>query len=331
MNRIGVVIIGVIAMLLASCSFFDDINIHGSVVVETEQSAKVTMTSATLYGHINTSYLAQSKEFGFVISKSPDPSIGNGEILFATEVNKKGLFIVPAVGLTTATTYYYRAFIFIDTTYYLGDVKEFTTSPFELSPVDLGLSVMWANANFGASSPEAYGQLFAWGEIWQKDQYSWGTYEWNDGSGINLTKYNQYPEDGLVDNLSSLEQRDDVAFARLGGGWRMPTSVECSELIQTRYSEDYKWEWKEIDGHYGLMVMYLLNGNYIFLPAAGYANDMTVEDENALGYYWSQDLSYTPTHARCFYFNISEADVYGISRFIGCSVRPVCEKDSAVN
>ena len=37
-----------------------------------------------------------------------------------------------------------------------------------IEAVDLGLSVLWATCNVGASSPEDYGDYFAWGEamIW---------------------------------------------------------------------------------------------------------------------------------------------------------------------
>ena len=37
--------------------------------------------------------------------------------------------------------------------------------------VDLGLSVKWATCNVGASSPEEYGNYFAWGETEPKDIY----------------------------------------------------------------------------------------------------------------------------------------------------------------
>lgn len=43
--------------------------------------------------------------------------------------------------------------------------------------VDLGLSVKWCNYNFGASSPEYYGEYFAWGETEEKEEYSEDTYD----------------------------------------------------------------------------------------------------------------------------------------------------------
>ena len=44
--------------------------------------------------------------------------------------------------------------------------------------VDLGLSVKWATCNVGASSPEEYGDYFAWGETEPKDIYNFDTYKW---------------------------------------------------------------------------------------------------------------------------------------------------------
>ena len=37
--------------------------------------------------------------------------------------------------------------------------------------VDLGLSVKWATCNIGASSPEGYGNYYAWGETSTKSSY----------------------------------------------------------------------------------------------------------------------------------------------------------------
>ena len=41
--------------------------------------------------------------------------------------------------------------------------------------VDLGLSVGWASCNVGATSPEEFGDHYAWGEVEPKEYYGW---EW---------------------------------------------------------------------------------------------------------------------------------------------------------
>ena len=58
-----------------------------------------------------------------------------------------------------------------------------------IEAVDLGLSVMWATCNVGASSPEDYGDYFAWGETQPKENYDWTTYKYCKGTNKAMTKY----------------------------------------------------------------------------------------------------------------------------------------------
>lgn len=46
--------------------------------------------------------------------------------------------------------------------------------------VDLGLpsGLKWATCNVGATTPEEYGDYFAWGEVEPKETYSWSTYKY---------------------------------------------------------------------------------------------------------------------------------------------------------
>lgn len=64
--------------------------------------------------------------------------------------------------------------------------------------VDLGLSVKWATCNVGASSPEMYGNYYAWGETLTRYSYYPDTYKFynsntnrvlNIGNNISGTKY----------------------------------------------------------------------------------------------------------------------------------------------
>ena len=135
--------------------------------------------------------------------------------------------------------------------------------------VDLGLSVMWATCNVGASSPEEYGDYFAWGETEPKTDYSWATYKWSNGNSW-LTKYNTDSLYGSVDFMTALESQDDAARANLGGSWRMPTEVEVEELISNctiTPVEDYNGS-----GVNGCVITSNVSGytdKYIFLPFAG--------------------------------------------------------------
>ena len=152
--------------------------------------------------------------------------------------------------------------------------------------VDLGLSVKWASYNVGASKPEDYGDYFAWGETSPKDDYNFKTYKWCNGSYASLTKYNTKPDKGIFDNKTQLDLSDDAARANWGGKWRMPTEAEWTEL-QTNCT----WTWTTQNGVSGHKVTSKVNGNFIFLPVAGYLLESTLYDAGSGGYYWSSSLS----------------------------------------
>ena len=192
--------------------------------------------------------------------------------------------------------------------------------------VDLGLpsGLLWATCNVGASSPEEYGDYFAWGETTTKSNYDWGTYKWYNGAGIEtLTKYNiknSYGSYGTVDNKTVLDPEDDAAHAHWGGSWRMPTNEEFQELLN-----NCTWTSTIQSGVNGYRVTSKMNGNTIFLPAAGFAL-ITLYNAGSEGYYWSSslDTSY-PLCAIYLYFFISGSpSMWGGNRCVGQSVRPVC-------
>ena len=187
--------------------------------------------------------------------------------------------------------------------------------------VDLGLSVKWATCNVGANKPEDYGDYFAWGETKPKSTYNWSTYKWCRGSYDTQTKYNTKGSYGTVDNKKTLELSDDAARANWGGAWRMPTDAEFTEL-----REQCTWTWTTQNGVNGYKVTSKSNGNSIFLPAAGYRDDSSLDDAGSYGDYWSSSL-YTgsPYLAWGVYFDSSGVDRGYGSRYGGLSVRPVCQ------
>lgn len=208
--------------------------------------------------------------------------------------------------------------------------------------VDLGLSVKWATCNVGATSPEEYGDYFAWGEIETKALFTQESYRfWDCGvSGCGLTKYNKNSDWGEVDNKNKLDIEDDVAHIQWGGDWRLPTFEECQELTS---SINCTWTWTTMNGINGYIVTSKVSGyegNYIFLPASGFIcddNETVVYDENVgdFGYYWASelstyfDISYMPQT-----LNITLLDYPADTHFHdagplperiwGCSARPVC-------
>ena len=191
--------------------------------------------------------------------------------------------------------------------------------PSDPRAVDLGLSVLWASMNVGASNPEEYGDYFAWGETKPKNHYAWSTYKWCNGSSSTLTKYCTDSKLGIVDNKTVLELSDDAAHANWGGTWRMPTEDECSELIRK-----CTLEWITQNGVDGYRATGL-NGNSIFLPAAGYYDSVGWSPYDQHGCYWSSSL-YTSNNSSAYRVSIlnSGFGMGGNTRNAGFSVRPVC-------
>ncbi len=197
--------------------------------------------------------------------------------------------------------------------------------------VDLGLpsGTLWATCNVGATSPEEYGNYYAWGEVEPKSyynfykdgEYKWGTYDGSDSQNYGMTKYNK------TDGKTVLDPEDDAAHVNWGGDWRMPTGAEQDELCN---SDNCTWTWTTDyngTGTKGYIVSSNAEGNTncIFLPAAGFRYYSSLYDAGSFGHYWSSSLSTSyPSHA---YYLIFDSDGYDWGRYFryyGQSVRAVC-------
>ena len=189
--------------------------------------------------------------------------------------------------------------------------------------VDLGLpsGTLWASCNLGATKPEEYGLYFAWGETQPKENYSWNTYKWCNGSSSTMTKYcnkSSYGNNGFTDNKTELDLEDDAAYVNWGSDWRMPSKEQQDEL-----RSQCTWTWTQLNGVYGRKVTGP-NGNSIFLPAAGYRYDASLSDAGSWGRYWSRTL-HTDLANDAYYLNFYSGDVDWnyYYRYRGRSVRPV--------
>ena len=195
--------------------------------------------------------------------------------------------------------------------------------PVEGDWVDLGLpsGTIWATRNVGASSPEDYGDHFAWGETVPKDCYNWTTYKWCNGSSISLTKYctdSNHGYNGFIDGKTELDPSDDAACAHYPGG-RMPSLEQIQELI-----DNCTWQWTQRNGVNGQLGTGP-NGNTIFLPAAGSRWNESLLVVGSHGLYWSRALdSSLPDGA--YGLDFGSGDVYWgnyDSRSYGFTVRAV--------
>lgn len=109
-------------------------------------------------------------------------------------------------------------------------------------PVDLGLSVLWADMNIGAALPSQGGTLFGYGDV---------------SGEMRSEDESDYP------SIAITGTKYDIAKFQWGNGWRMPTAEELEEL-----SERCKWTPANLNGVRGNLVTGP-SGNSIFMPYAG--------------------------------------------------------------
>ncbi len=192
--------------------------------------------------------------------------------------------------------------------------------------VDLGLSVKWATCNIGADKPEDHGDYFSWGETENKRINNWDTYRFSEGFKHAITKYcsnSQYGWHERVDSLSALEPEDDVAHAKWGGNWCIPTKAEIKELL-----ENCTWTCTTRNDINGYLVTGKKPGytdNSIFIPVTGTYDDGKLFGSRDHGYYWSRDCgTIYPADAYTLELSVREASVGMKPRSESLAVRPVC-------
>lgn len=150
--------------------------------------------------------------------------------------------------------------------------------------VDLGLpsGIMWAKCDLGGTSPEKYGDEYAWGETWTKTTKKY--YYFTDIVEGQYTKYDSR------DKRYFLEKEDDVAYLRLGEGWRYPTWNEVQELYDNCTVTE-----STLNGWPGLMFISKNNNNYIFF---GY-----YQENSTGGWRWTSALKPSdPSTVKCMHF-----------------------------
>ncbi len=168
--------------------------------------------------------------------------------------------------------------------------------------IDLGLpsGTLWADRNIGASSPEDFGYFVAWGELKAKEG-------WYDDENY---KYHDQPE--------TLPSLNDAATFKWGCDWCMPTEEQFKELVEKC---DHKW--MEINGINGVELTSKINGNRIFLPAAG-SRSPKPGGNGEMGYYWSSSCDLGSKEAAwLLFFNNDSCGLQLNYRRYGFSIRAV--------
>ena len=175
--------------------------------------------------------------------------------------------------------------------------------------VDLGLpsGVKWATCNIGASSPEEYGDYFAWGETKPKDSYS---KENSETYGVRF-----------YEPSISGDSKYDAARVAWGGKWRIPTLNEIKELVTK-----CKWSRTKYNNVEGMNVTGP-NGKRIFLPAAGGRIDNELTDDVEYGIFWGATIELGDFNdASILIFNsyVNEGEFW-LPRYCGLPIRPVLD------
>lgn len=168
--------------------------------------------------------------------------------------------------------------------------------------VDLGLSVKWATCNIDANNPYSYGGYFAWAETTQA----------KDFRAVNCKAWGK-----RVPFIGGNAERD-VATARWGEQWRMPTGAEIDEIVNK-----CQWQWTEENGVKGCRVTGP-NGNSVFFPAAGYMIGTELKYAGEYGHLWSSTPNeWCKNSAYILYFG--DGNVYRLwnFRYFGRTVRAV--------
>lgn len=179
-------------------------------------------------------------------------------------------------------------------------------SKYDGNAVDMGLSVAWSSCDLGASSANANGNVYAWGELApNKSSYTYDNYQYvSTDAGTN---YYRNIGDNISDNPSY-----DPAKAEWGGNWRMPTEVEFREL-----SDACTWTWDSSNSQF--VITSTVNGNKLYWKVND-AKDYWLgnlytstgdEMSNASAYYFTVAPDQKPLYASYYY------------RYMGKYIRPV--------
>ena len=285
-------------------------------VTTTTEVAEITHNSATCGGEVTFDGYVAVTAIGICWSTMSNPTIEDNK---TTDGSGVGGFTSQITNLVPNTKYYVRAYATNEVGTAYGEEITFTTFK-SYECVDLGLSVKWATCNVGATSPEEYGDYFAWGETSTKETYD------DDNCPTYGLSISQLQAQGYIDGEGNLTPQHDAATANWGGDWRMPTWVELDELYNNCI-----WTWTTQNGVNGYKVVGP-NGNSIFLPATGGRSGSSLYNAGSYGDYWSS----TP-NAHDFYDNFYDGLAYILTfysddqgmyydrRYFGLSVRPVVE------
>ena len=187
--------------------------------------------------------------------------------------------------------------------------------------VDLGLpsGTLWAQCNIGATTPEQFGNYYAWGETHAEAANDQSASMPCEAACDMQDIYCNDRDHGTAVSANVLQSFDDMTVAELGKDAHIPTAEQWQELLNNTQSE-----WTEYKGVFGRKFTGA-NGNSLFLPAAFYRYGSELYYAGTDGYYWSSSLStdYPYGALGCYFYSDEQTDYCGYYRDDGFSVRAV--------
>lgn len=283
-------------------------------VVSTGEVTSITSSVISISGTIEDFGKTYNSitQYGHVYSEvNPNPTISDYKYNHGS-INQLLSYTSELINLKANTRYYVRAFaenpkgiaygttVSVTTKTVDGKAPWQPTEPDETGAVDLGLSVKWATYNVGATSPEEYGDYYAWGEVETKIDYTEENYKFSKKDEYGFYEY-ELPE-GLTDISGT---KYDAATANWGNGWRMPTKLELIEL-----EDKTTVVWTNYNGVDGIRIIGP-NGNSIFLPSAGFRDEY---GRGGYGCYWGA-VSETSYSSKCSYTYSWSRNAFGNESF----------------
>ena len=157
------------------------------------------------------------------------------------------------------------------------------------------------------------------------EECNWANAPFNDGSDRFEKKYfNAYKSEWLDDN-DNLKPEYDAAYKATDGAARMPTQDEIRELLKNtskQWITDYNGT-----GVNGMKFTSKTDETkYIFIPAAGYCDDGSVDGVGKYGLIWSSSLYTLSTHkAWNLILLVVFCRMFDGNRYGGRSIRPVID------
>ena len=154
-------------------------------------------------------------------------------------------------------------------------------------PLDLGLSVKWAQYNIGTSQPQGYGNYYAWGETQTRADYNGYKAPY---PSENVSFWNAH-RDEILDAENNIYRSKDPANILVGKNWRMPTKKEFEELVEKCSVERIK-----LNGRAGTLFVSKIKGftdKWLFFPNTGWCwlRQHAQPDKDDTSFYWSSTIN----------------------------------------